>query len=416
MAQLTAAAAATRRSSQAAQAATSRQLAQSRQEAAQSQRQAAESRQQSAELQQKAQLAETLLQSSQYEQARLQSENHALTLEQAQSSAPPQNSHEDVDLQRALTQSLEDEQLRTVLGRTTCNSASRDHSNSSDINGDGHRNGRKDPSSRYTGQTVIRLTSDSFQELLRAANSALTSSVVDGCGRVYRYNGSGSTTIVSSGVTLRNATIHLAQGPTEKGPSLCVKGCGVLMEAVTICGGEVGLWVDPGGDVTMKKCQVRDAYIGIWVGGTGGQAAFGSSHAQQEAHLLAVGLKVSGCSKGSGIGVGSGGIADLRDCEISGGAGCGILVCGDVPGQLTANDVRCTGNIGEGVVVKAGGQAVMTHCSITGNRGGSVLVRGQSSTARLQSCEMDVAGAAVEGGKLCDGTGGWMQKLLNFVS
>lgn len=314
--------------------------------------------------------AQAMLQIAPSEQTPLHIFKHTVTLEQA-----------GLQYQQTVTQ------LYTELA-----SASSDSYDPDQI----YRSNADTPAASQPSQPILKTKANNFRELLNLANSAPRYSVIDLCGRHYRYLGEGSTTITNSDITLRNGTIHLALIPKNVGPSLQVRGSGVRMEGLTICGGSVGVWVNPGADVTLTNCLIQRAFIGVWVGRNPTVAG----QLQKASHLMAEGLKVSECSRGSCVGIGNSGTAILRDCELSGGKGCGITVCGDSPGRLDATGVRCFGNAGGGVMVKAGSQVSMTNCSIRDNQGGSVWVRGKGSKLLLQNCEMDVKGVASEKGKL----------------
>lgn len=247
--------------------------------------------------------------------------------------------------------------------------------------------------------TIITLKSDDLEELFRLAGAAVGPTVINLCGRHLIHNGLGSTTISSSNLTLRNGSIQLSEGPEEKGSSLCVKGTGVEMQGLVIIGGQVGLWVEAGSDVTLRDCEVRCSHIGVWVGVATNPATTASVQ-HRPSHLSAVRLKVWGTGKGSALAVGGGGAALLDDCEFSAGQSHGILVCGDAPSKLTATNVRCFANGAKGVVVHHGAHVMMYGCRITENKDGSVVVRWKGSKAELVGCVMDESAYAFQGGEL----------------
>lgn len=254
--------------------------------------------------------------------------------------------------------------------------------------------------------------SGNFADLISLANRAIIPTIYDLCHRKLTYydsdSGSGSTTLTACNVTLRNGTIHLGNGPMEDGPKFSVKGKGVGLEGVEIHGGQVGVWVEPGGDVSLRDCTVRNACTGVWVGCTRNLRG-----PYPTAEMSALGLKVLGCGKGSAFGIGSAGSATISASELTGGEGCGILMCGDVPGRLLATDVRCWANGGKGVVVHAG-NVVLTRCTIMDNEAGSVTVRGEKSKAELVSCTFNTKSIPVsfDGARLDVNDGSWTKVLF----
>lgn len=246
--------------------------------------------------------------------------------------------------------------------------------------------------------STVDINTGDLEELLLLANKVSGPTVINMCNGTFKYNVGDSTCITRSNFTLQNGTIQLHQGPTTTGPSLSFKGSGVELANVTIIGGKVGVWVEPGSYLTLTDCEVCDAYIGVWVGNPSNPAT--PSGSNRPSNLDAVRLNVHGCSKGSGLGIGGGGAATIDDSKFCGGGGIGILVSGNTPSRLIATKVECLGNKAEGVVVKAGAYAELADCVLKDNVVGSVLVRGEGSKARLWSCYLDKEGEAIEGAEL----------------
>ncbi|MEW5301478.1 MAG: hypothetical protein WDW36_004337 [Sanguina aurantia] len=201
-----------------------------------------------------------------------------------------------------------------------------------------------------------------------------------------------SIDILRSGVTLRNGTIVLSNGPMGRGPSLRFSGRGVELERITVCGGSVGVLVQPGGGATLRGCEIRGAYAGLSVGSYEDITAVASV-------LVAHEVKVYGCSE-VGLVVGGRGSAVLSDCEFSNGKEHGMGVWGDRDSRLAVTRVQCVRNGGYGLCVLNGGHAALCGTVLRGNERGSVHVVGEGSRAELWGCTLDRVATTEAGGEV----------------
>lgn len=201
-----------------------------------------------------------------------------------------------------------------------------------------------------------------------------------------------SIDILRSGVTLRNGTIVLSDGPMGRGPSLRFSGKGVELEDIIVCGGSVGILVQPGGGATLRGCEIRGAYAGLSVGSYEDAAASPSV-------LVAHDVKVYGCSE-VGLVVGGRGSAVLSDCEFSNGKEHGMGVWGDSDSSLAVTRVQCVRNGGYGLCVLNGGHAALSSTVLKGNIRGSVHVYGEGSRAELWGCTLDRVATTEAGGEV----------------
>lgn len=223
---------------------------------------------------------------------------------------------------------------------------------------------------------------------MTCSSGGSTSSSVSGSGGMIGK----SVDILRSGVTLRNGTIVLSEGPMGRGPSLRFSGKGVELEGIIVCGGSVGILVQPGGGATLRGCEIRGAYAGLSVGSYEDAAASPSV-------LVAHDVKVYGCSE-VGLVVGGRGSAVLSDCEFSNGKEHGMGVWGDSDSSLAVTRVQCVRNGGYGLCVLNGGHAALSSTVLKGNIRGSVHVYGEGSRAELWGCTLDRVATTEAGGEV----------------
>ncbi|MFE6054944.1 right-handed parallel beta-helix repeat-containing protein [Kitasatospora sp. NPDC056446] len=74
----------------------------------------------------------------------------------------------------------------------------------------------------------------------------------------------------------------------------------------------------------------------------------------------------------TGVEIGPGGVASLRDCDVAEWSGEGVLV--EDGGELTMARVRVHGNRRHGVLLAAGGRAALTGCELNDNAGDGLRV------------------------------------------
>ncbi|MEW5319036.1 MAG: hypothetical protein WDW38_010212 [Sanguina aurantia] len=167
---------------------------------------------------------------------------------------------------------------------------------------------------------------------------------------------------------------------------------GVELERITVCGGSVGVLVQPGGGATLRGCEIRGAYAGLSVGSYEDITAVASV-------LVAHEVKVYGCSE-VGLVVGGRGSAVLSDCEFSNGKEHGMGVWGDRDSRLAVTRVQCVRNGGYGLCVLNGGHAALCGTVLRGNERGSVHVVGEGSRAELWGCTLDRVATTEAGGEV----------------
>lgn len=243
-------------------------------------------------------------------------------------------------------------------------------------------------SGEFIAHEVVHLTTETFFDLMLLAKNATTPTVFDLCKRHLHYNGRSNTSLTASNITLRDGTFHLTQRPTRNVAGICVQGQRVKLEGITIWGGEIGVWIAPGGDASLHNCDVHCAHTGVWVGYTG---IHNGLHTASQ--LSAVKLTIyDACGKESAVRVGAGGLAIITDSKISGGNGHGLLVSGNPPVMSLASTSGCLGMRG-GWWAKADkcarARVILIRCLLEDFAGESVVVQGEGSKARLVDCKVD---------------------------
>ncbi|MEW5300509.1 MAG: hypothetical protein WDW38_011138 [Sanguina aurantia] len=163
-----------------------------------------------------------------------------------------------------------------------------------------------------------------------------------------------------------------------RGPSLRLSGKGVELEGIIVCGGSVGVLVQPGGGATLRGYEDTAAAASV---------------------LVAHDVKVYGCSE-VGLVVGGRGSAVLSDCEFSNGKEHGMGVWGDRDSRLAVTRVQCVRNGGYGLCVLNGGHAALSGTVLKGNERGSVHVYGEGSRAELWGCTLDRVATTEAGGEV----------------
>lgn len=214
---------------------------------------------------------------------------------------------------------------------------------------------------------IQEVTNTDLSNLLSAVNSRPIPSIFDLGGKtVYPKSvgwcaGRSTLAITASNVTIRNGTVALSGTSCSDRLvefTLGVRGQQVLLDNVTITGGEVGVDVSAGGHVILRSCQIKASQVG--------------------------GVVVRG------------GKATLRDCLVTGVHGDGIRL-EDVSSKLEAVHVRCGDNSGHGLYVIEG-DALLDECVFAGNKTGSVCVVGINSRVELRRGRfeppLDVLGGA----------------------
>lgn len=176
--------------------------------------------------------------------------------------------------------------------------------------------------------------------------SRLDEGVYDLQGLEMKFHGCGDPTITTNDVTLCNGSIAL------KGrQSFRVEGQNVVLDSITVFGGDYGVHVFEDASLTMKGCKVQDANIGVYM--------------DNNSSLVASGFKVLSCSDASFSLWGKASVR-LTDCEVS-GASDGIIMHGKSKLTGTLTHMSST----QPSVVKMYGHAT---CSL----GGCTLTRDSS--------------------------------------
>lgn len=183
--------------------------------------------------------------------------------------------------------------------------------------------------------------------------------------------------IRANNVTLCNGTILLGKQSLEHDRKLCVDGCGVLLEGITIKGGHTGMFIRPGGSVIMQDCVVRDAYIVMQVGVTAVDIHKGTP-AGKRATLVAHRVKMLDYGR-CGLSIQHGANVHLHLCVVNENRmlirlpdvrNCAIQITGP-DSCLEAHKVTCNlidhkpAYAHGGMLCESGGRAILRRCTIS---------------------------------------------------
>lgn len=193
-------------------------------------------------------------------------------------------------------------------------------------------------------QQVVSVGHNNLELFLKKVNSfnSPSKAIFDLQGRAMPFKGFGHPIIVADNVTLRNGSIELSDRQI-----FGVEGRDVVLESITVSGGERAVDLGAYASLTMTACMVRDAYTGV--------------HMEDSSILVATRLKVTGCS-GSGFSLFGRSDAKLLNCEIS-GASSGILMHGK--SRLAAVDTRMSSEQANVVRLLGSGTVTLSGCTIS---------------------------------------------------
>lgn len=228
---------------------------------------------------------------------------------------------------------------------------------------------------------VVSFETGSLADLVQTLNDTTSPTAYDLCGRELSCPaGTELVRITASNVSLRNGRICLAHpiaAQAGDAPSLFFSGTGVELTEILISEGHIGVWVPPGGGLTMRGCTLAGMQWGMLTGSSDEEASNLPS-------LVVHDSKVLNC-KACSLLVGRNSRVQVTDCLVTNDSGSTAVV---VQGSLQATRLRCLANNGVGVRVQASGRAVLTDSTLTGNRHGSVEA-GSGSKVVLARCSMD---------------------------
>lgn len=161
-------------------------------------------------------------------------------------------------------------------------------------------------------------------------------------------------------ITLCNGIIDLdCQADNVR---FCISGLGFKMDAVTVRGGCVAVWIWPGGDATLNSCNIIGPCTGILVG-----RSTGSMNAVQ-ALLTAHDTNITDCQGSNGVEICENGSAKLTDCIIRGSRHNAVHVLGkEKVCKLVGQRVGLHDSQKRALSIYSSSQAKMYDCLATGN-------------------------------------------------
>lgn len=198
--------------------------------------------------------------------------------------------------------------------------------------------------------------------------------------------------LTASNVIIRNGSIWLGKKLEFNGAILFVDGRNVTFERIIIKGGTEGLFVRPGGGVTMHDCEIQDAYAGMAIGNCT-KAYEKLAPAGSRATLSASNVKITGY-KYIGILGGPTAAIHLSECSIGGHArnfdrDCNTqAICLRGPDcELVARKVSCTDYPDYYISCENGGKGILDRCHLTG-RLKDFEVTGSGTILELWYCKL----------------------------
>ena len=183
--------------------------------------------------------------------------------------------------------------------------------------------------------------------------------------------------VIRKSVTLRGAGADktVIRSAWESRPVVWIEGSEieVILEGLTLTGGEQGLMAEDSAQVTLQDCQVSgNGWAGLSVGSSA-QVTLQDSKVLENllglcvwdsARVTLQDSTVSG-NRDDGLSVGSSARVSLQDSQVSGNGGDGLYVQDSA--QVTLQDCQVSGNGEDGLHVGGSAQVELTDCWISDN-------------------------------------------------
>lgn len=161
---------------------------------------------------------------------------------------------------------------------------------------------------------VVMVTSNQLADVLQQMARSSTPAIYDFQNRAMHSNGRRDVNLSTDGVTWRNGKIILPPPKQPRGAggsSLIVSGRDVVLESISVIGGQIGVKVIHDGSLRMTACEICDANFALRV--------------EDEATLFASNLLIID-SASCAILLTDSATADFTSCAITGSEGDGVYL------------------------------------------------------------------------------------------